>query len=98
MFIFQDIIEILKLDNRKRELTLVNRRILELDIEGAISQGILKETKQLEMQVSALNVVRSVFEEGNIFISVDYFEKYAQLNCFAPILEVVQSSFFLLYL
>lgn len=67
---------------------MVNRRILELDIEGAISQGILKESKQLEMQVSALNLVRSKFEEGNIFASVDYFEKYAQLNCFGAVVEV----------
>lgn len=80
--------EILKLDNRKREIPLVNRRILELDIEGAISQGIIKETKQLEMQASALNLVRSKFEEGNIFASVDYFEKYQQLNCFAAVVEV----------
>ncbi|KAM7342295.1 integrator complex subunit 8 [Cochliomyia hominivorax] len=84
---YKDIIEILKLDNRIREIPLVNRRILELDIEGAISQGILKETKQLEMQVAALNLVRSKFEEGNIFASVDYFEKYAQLNCFAAVVE-----------
>lgn len=71
-----------------REIPLVNRRIVELDIEGAISQGILKETRQLEMQVSALNVIRGIFEEGNIFVSVDYFEKYAQLNCFHALTEV----------
>lgn len=67
---------------------MVNRRILELDIEGAISHGILKEPKQLEMQVSALNLIRGKFEEGNIFASVDYFEKYSQLNCFGAVVEV----------
>lgn len=61
---------------------------MELDIEGAISQGILKESRQLEMQVSALNVVRSIFEEGNIFANVDYFEKYGQMGCFVAITEV----------
>ncbi|XP_073844626.1 integrator complex subunit 8 [Musca autumnalis] len=84
---YKDIIEILKLDNRTRELSLVNRRIAELDIEGAISQGILQEPRQLEMQVAALNLIRSIFDEGNIFASVDYFEKYSQLPCFQAICE-----------
>uniref|UniRef100_A0A1A9WIS6 INTS8 TPR repeats domain-containing protein n=1 Tax=Glossina brevipalpis TaxID=37001 RepID=A0A1A9WIS6_9MUSC len=87
---FKDIVEILKLDNREREIPLVNRRILELDIEGSISQGILKESRQLEMQVAALNVVRSTFEEGNIFANTDFFEKYQQLNCFATLVEYNQ--------
>lgn len=90
--VFQDIVEILKLDNREREIPLVNRRMLELDIEGSISQGILKESRQLEMQVAALNVVRSTFEEGNIFANTDFFEKYQQLNCFATLVEVTSSS------
>lgn len=80
--------DILKLDNRTRELSLVNRRIVELDIEGSISQGILKEPRHLEMQVAALNVIRCIFDEGNIFASVDYFEKYAQLGCFQALTEV----------
>uniref|UniRef100_A0A1A9ZGI3 INTS8 TPR repeats domain-containing protein n=1 Tax=Glossina pallidipes TaxID=7398 RepID=A0A1A9ZGI3_GLOPL len=87
---FKDIVEILKLDNREREIPLVNRRMLELDIEGSISQGILKESRQLEMQVAALNVVRSTFEEGNIFANTDFFEKYQQLNCFATLVEYNQ--------
>ncbi|XP_075164917.1 integrator complex subunit 8 [Haematobia irritans] len=84
---YKDILDILKLDNRAREIPLVNRRIVELDIEGAISQGILKEPRPLEMQVSALNLIRSIFEEGNIFSSVDFIEKYGQMGCFAALAE-----------
>lgn len=61
---------------------------MELDIEGAISQGILGESRLLVMKVAALNVVRSIFEEGTLFTSVDYFEKYSFLNCFVTLLEV----------
>lgn len=87
---FKDIIEILQEDNLAREIPLVNRRILELDIEGAIAQGVLKEDRSLEMKVAALNVIRNVFEEGNIFASVDYFEKYAQMNCLEPIVDAIE--------
>ena len=73
---YDDIIEIMKQDNREREIPLVNRRIIELDIEGARSQGLLKKKKDLDMNVAALNVIRSIFEEGSIFANIDYFEKY----------------------
>ena len=78
----------MQLDNLAREIPLVSRRVLELDVEGAIAQGVLKEERALELQVAALNVVRNVFEEGNIFASFDYFEKYAQMNCLEPLIEV----------
>ncbi|XP_067628061.1 integrator complex subunit 8 isoform X2 [Eurosta solidaginis] len=86
---YKDIIETLREDNYIREIPLINRRILELDIEGLISQGTLKETRTFEMQVAALNVVRSIFEEGNIFASVDYFEKYKHLNSFIAIVDAI---------
>lgn len=70
----------------------MNRRVMELDIEGAISQGILVESQLLIMKVAALNVVRSIFEEATLFTSVDYFEKYSFLNCFATLLEVIISN------
>lgn len=70
----------------------MNRRVMELDIEGAISQGILQESQLLVMKVAALNLVRSIFEEegggGTLFTSVDYFEKHSFLNCFETFLEV----------
>ncbi|CAD7012092.1 unnamed protein product [Ceratitis capitata] len=88
---YRNITEILQEDNHIREIPLVSRRILELDIEGAISQGSLKEARVLEMQVAALNVVRSIFEDGNIFISVDYFEKYKHMNCYVAIMEAINN-------
>lgn len=77
------------MDNRQREISLVNRRILEFDIEGGISQGILKEPRHWEMQVAALNVVRGICEDGNIFANIDYFDKYINVSdCFKIVLEV----------
>lgn len=61
---------------------------MELDIVAAISQGILNETQLFEVRVAALNVVRSIFEENNLFASVDFFEKYNFVDAFSTLLEV----------
>ncbi|KAH8284495.1 hypothetical protein KR018_000094 [Drosophila ironensis] len=87
---YANILSILKLDNGLREIPLVSRRQLELDIEGAISSGILKEPPQLQLQVAALNVVRNIFEWGSIFGSVEYFEKYRELDCLPPLVEALE--------
>lgn len=87
---YADIVPILKLDNKIREIPLVSRRQLELDIEGSISSGILKEPAHLQLQVAALNVVRNIFEWGSIFGSVEYFEKYRELDCLPPLVEGLQ--------
>ncbi|TDG41538.1 hypothetical protein AWZ03_012044 [Drosophila navojoa] len=90
---YADIIPILRQDNRAREIPLVSRRNVELDIEGAISTGLLKEMpQQLLLHVAALNVVRTVFEWGNIFGSVEYFEKYHDLDYMPPIMEAMQDA------
>jgi len=87
---YADILPILRLDNRAREIPLMSRRQLELDIEGSLSTGLLKETVQLQLQVAALNVVRNIFEWGSIFGSVEYFEKYRELDCLPPLVEALQ--------
>ncbi|XP_062129370.1 integrator complex subunit 8 [Drosophila sulfurigaster albostrigata] len=89
---YTDIVPILRLDNRAREIPLVSRRNVELDIEGAISTGLLKETRLLLLQVAALNVVRTIFEWGNIFGNVEYFEKYRDMDCMPPIVEAMQDA------
>ncbi|ALC42113.1 IntS8 [Drosophila busckii] len=89
---YADIVPILQLDNIAREIPLVSRRNVELDIEGTISTGLLKEPRQLLLQVAALNVVRSIFEWGNIFSSVEYFEKYRDLDYMTPIMDAMQNA------
>lgn len=89
---YADIVSILRQDNRAREIPLVSRRNVELDIEGAISTGLLKEMPQLLLHVAALNVVRTVFEWGNIFGSVEYFEKYHDMDYMPPIMEAMQDA------
>lgn len=82
----------MKLDNINREIPIVNRRIVELDIEGAIIHGQVKLPKDLEVNVSALNVIRGIFEADNVFNSVDYMKKYKTLEPFNAIVEVRQTS------
>lgn len=84
---YKDIDKILKLDNINREIPIVNRRIVELDIEGAIIHGQVKLPKDLEVNVSALNVIRGIFEADNVFNSVDYMKKYKTLEPFNAIVE-----------
>ncbi|XP_034651601.1 integrator complex subunit 8 [Drosophila subobscura] len=86
---YAEILTILRLDNLAREIPLVSRRNLELDIEGAISTGQLKESAQLQLQVAALNMVRNIFEWGSIFGSVEYFEKYRELDYLPPLVEAL---------
>ncbi|XP_030369567.1 integrator complex subunit 8 isoform X2 [Scaptodrosophila lebanonensis] len=87
---YTDIVPILKLDNRAREIPLVNRRILELEIESAISAGLLKQSRHLEVQVATLNVVRNIFESGNIFSCVEFFSKYREKDYTAAIVEAIE--------
>lgn len=103
---YHDIIEILKLDNQLKEIPMVNRRIVELDIEAVVSQQQQQQQgnggvggggqinanikKELEMQVTALNVIRNIFDDGKgqIFQNVDYFEKYESMDYLTPLFEV----------
>ncbi|XP_055382433.1 integrator complex subunit 8 isoform X2 [Condylostylus longicornis] len=87
---YEGITDLLKMDNHQREIPLSTRRIIELDIEGAISRGTLKESKDFEMEIAALNVIRSIFEDGNIFSNIDFFEKYKNYDCFSMIINGIQ--------
>ncbi|EDW74622.1 uncharacterized protein Dwil_GK22022 [Drosophila willistoni] len=89
---FADLLPILKMDNREREIPLVSRRQLELDLDAAISAGSLKDSPQLPMQVAALNVVRNIYEWGDIFGQMEYFEKFKDLDCLPPLIEAIKTT------
>lgn len=72
---YDGILDILREDNLKLEIPFVQRKILELDLEGLIvSQPYV--TKELEMNVIALNTVRYIIDDGAILHGTDFVKKY----------------------
>ncbi|XP_050296923.1 integrator complex subunit 8 [Anthonomus grandis grandis] len=59
---FMGITNILQQDNLKKEIPLVHRINLELNIQGAVSSGIFTVARDLLLKVKALNQVRCVLE------------------------------------
>nr|CAD7454749.1 unnamed protein product [Timema tahoe] len=57
---YTGIIQVLQQDNLKREIPLVHRDNLELDIQGALSSGKFTVARDLPMQVMTLNTVRRI--------------------------------------
>lgn len=87
---FEDLINILRKDNINREIPFVNRRITELDIEGSISLGNQKYTREnFEFHIATLNFIRGLFED-DVFNNVNYFQKYRDIP--------TQRTIFLTYL
>lgn len=84
---YAGITDILWEDNVQNEISLVNRRILELDIEGAARNG--PQPKDLLVQVAALNAIKSILEEQNIFSYNDFLAKYRQQNGLGILVDYV---------
>lgn len=66
--------DILREDNVADEIPLVTRRALELDIEAAARGGQVQ--RPILVQVAALNAIKSVLNEANLFSFNDFVEKY----------------------
>jgi hypothetical protein len=62
---YDGLINILQGDNLKREIPLVHRLVVELDIQGVSSSGTATVSRDLLNKVAALNVVRSLLD-GNL--------------------------------
>ncbi|XP_037037569.1 integrator complex subunit 8 [Bradysia coprophila] len=86
---YKDITDILKADNLNNEIPLVNRRILELDIEGSVSSRVLQLPKDLLIQVAALNTIKTILDERNLFSYNDYLQKYRKQNGLAVLVDEV---------
>lgn len=82
---YAGITDILREDNFLNEIPLVTRRILELDLE-AVAQGanIPRETL---VQVAALNAIKSVLEQHNLFSFNDFLAKYRKENGLTVMVE-----------
>lgn len=65
----------------------MNRRIVEFDLEGANALGTLKTSKDVIVRVAALNAIRSIINDDDIFSHNDYTQKYQHQNGFSTLLE-----------
>ncbi|XP_041974446.1 integrator complex subunit 8 [Aricia agestis] len=61
---YTGLIAILQADNLSREIPLVHREVVELDIQGSASSGAFTVARDLLNRVSALNAVRYALEGG----------------------------------
>lgn len=69
------------------EIPLVHRRILEADLEGLLANGLLKPPKETLVEVAALNVIRAIVDENDLYSYNDYIQKYQKQNGFSILLN-----------
>lgn len=82
----QNITDIFDEDNFKMEIPLVHRRILEADLEGLLANGLLKPPKEILVEVAALNVIRAIVNDDDLYSYNDYIQKYQKQNGFSVLL------------
>lgn len=81
-------VDILKEDNVKMEIPLVNRRIVELDIEGTQSASESKIPLDLLPKVAALNTIRSILNDDDLFTNIDFIEKFRAQKGLSILIEM----------
>lgn len=69
------------------EIPLVNRRIIESDMEGQCEFEPQKMPKEMLAQVAALNTIRSIIDAKDLFAPQDFLQKYQKCNSFSLLLE-----------
>lgn len=69
------------------EIPLVHRRILEADLEGLLANGLLKPPKEILVEVAALNVIRAIVDDNDLYSYNDYIQKYQKQNGFSILLS-----------
>lgn len=69
----------------------MNRRIVELDMEGECTNDLQKIPKEVVARVSALNMMRSIINYEDIFSPQDFLQKYQKQNGFSLLLEAAIS-------
>lgn len=78
-------------DNDLHEIPLVNRRIIELDIENIIkNNGNSNLTKEISIKVAAFNTIKSIIDEQDLFASTDFLKKYHQQSGLKYFIELIE--------
>lgn len=85
---YKDIHTIFESDNDKLEIPLVNRRILELDMEGIHTNEPQKITREAVIRIAALNAIRSMIDTNDHFSHHDFLVKYQKQNGLSIMLEI----------
>lgn len=67
----------------------MNRRIVELDLESCSAMGTLKAPKEVLVQVAALNAIRSIINDSDLFSHNDFVQKYQNQNGFTVLLDTI---------
>lgn len=73
---YTGIIAVLQADNLAREIPMVHRQVVELDIQGSASSGAFTVARDLLNRVSALNAVRYALEGGIPSTHPDFINKF----------------------
>lgn len=77
---YAEIHGIFEADNAKCEIPLVNRRIVELDMEGMHTNEPQKLTRESVVKTAALNAIRSMIDTDDLFSFHDFLVKYHKHN------------------
>lgn len=88
---YKNITEIFEEDNIEREIPLVNRRIVEFDLEAACAHGLPIIQKDQAIQLAAFNAVRSIVEDEHPFSFNDFIQKYQKQNSFGILIKTLVS-------
>lgn len=73
---YTGIIAVLQADNLTREIPMIHRQVVELDIQGSASSGAFTVARDLLNRVSALNAVRYALEGGLPSTHPDFLNKF----------------------
>ncbi|KAL4709185.1 hypothetical protein ACJJTC_008113 [Scirpophaga incertulas] len=73
---YAGIIVVLQADNLTREIPMIHRQVVELDIQGSTSSGAFTVARDLLNRVSALNAVRYALEGGIPSTHPDFLNKF----------------------
>ncbi|CAH0699083.1 unnamed protein product [Spodoptera exigua] len=73
---YTGIIAVLQADNLTREIPMIHRQVVELDIQGSASSGAFTVARDLLNRVSALNAVRYALEGGLPSTHQDFLNKF----------------------
>ncbi|XP_050673559.1 integrator complex subunit 8 isoform X2 [Leptidea sinapis] len=77
---YTGIIAILQADNLKREIPLVHREVVEMDIQGSASSGAFTVARDLLNRVSVLNAVRYALEGGIPSTHPEFINKFKTIG------------------
>lgn len=84
---YKEIEKIFEHDNVLLEIPLVNRRIVESDLENEVERNSTKITKEALIRVAALNKIRSLVDPNDLFSFNDFLGKYGKSNGLKYILD-----------